>query len=203
MPQLQIHMLRVTGVASLICDNFQKPIDKNSIIVALLLHDMGNMSKIKLDRFPEFVQPEGKDYWSKVLGEFKQRYGENDYQATYKILKELKTPKKIQNLVHSNEFAKMTSISKARGLKRKICIYSDARVTPHGVDRLNIRLKEVRERWIKYKGVSADFFDQITKSAEIIETQIFAHCKIKPEDITEEKVKPLIWKLRNFNIETG
>ena len=35
-----------------------------------------------------------------------------------------------------------------------------------------------------------------------IEKQIFKHCAIKPADITEVKVKPLINKLRDYNIET-
>ncbi len=202
MPQLQTHMLRVAGVASIICNNFLKSINKESITMALLVHDMGNMSKIKLDRFPEFAQPEGIAYWEKVLNEFKEKYGNDDYQATYKILKELKIGYKIYNLVHSNEFSKMALISKNKSFESKICIYSDARVTPHGVASLDERLSEVRDRWINYKGVSQEYFDQLTSNAKVVEQQIFSCCKIKPADITEEKVKILFSQLNNFEIGT-
>jgi len=71
MPQLQTHMLRVAGVASTIVENFEGKIDRKTIITTALLHDLGNMAKIKLDAFPEFAQPRGIDYWQKVLKEFK------------------------------------------------------------------------------------------------------------------------------------
>ena len=67
MPQLQEHMLRVTAVASLIAGKFGKKLDKRTIITATLLHDLGNMAKIKLGTFPEFVQLLGVDYWEKVF----------------------------------------------------------------------------------------------------------------------------------------
>jgi hypothetical protein len=35
-----------------------------------------------------------------------------------------------------------------------------------------------------------------------IEKQIFAKCKIKPEDINDESVEPIISKLRNFVIHS-
>lgn len=203
MPNLQEHMLRVTAIAKIICDNFVKPIDKDLITSALLLHDLGNMTKIKLERFPEFVQPEGFDYWKKVLKEFRKKYGKNDYEATYKILSELKIQKRIYDLVHSNEFGKMTKISKSKSFESQICIYADARVTPHGVASLDERLSEVRTLWLKYKGASPETFEKLTERAKVVEQQIFDHCKIKPEDITEEKVRPLITGLRNFEVKTG
>jgi len=54
---------------------------------------------------------------------------------------------------------------------------------------------------MRNKGISEETFDQISQSLFAIEKQIFARCKIKPEDITEEKVKPLFGGLRNFEIE--
>ena len=46
--QLQLHMLRVAACSNLILDNFEgKKINKVSIIRVRLLHDMGNIAKIK------------------------------------------------------------------------------------------------------------------------------------------------------------
>ena len=66
MPNLREHMLRVAGAASLICDNFTEPLNKEEIISACLLHDMGNIIKFKLDYFPEFNKPEKAEYWQNV-----------------------------------------------------------------------------------------------------------------------------------------
>lgn len=203
MPQLQLHMLRVAGVASLIFDNFQKPIDKRSIISACLLHDLGNMAKIKLDRFPKFVQPLGTKYWEQILAEFKHKYGNNDYTATYAILFEIGIPKNIYNLVESLEFAKSPQVSKGENTEVEICLYSDARVSPNGVVSLTNRLVEVKERYMKNKGVSEKNFNKISESFFSIEKKIFAHCKIKPSDITENKVQHLLNDLRRFDIKTS
>jgi len=202
MPQLQLHMLKVSGVAHLICDSFNKPIDKDAIISACLLHDMGNMAKIKLDRFPDLIQGENSDYWEKVLEQFREKYGNDDYQATYKILADLNISKNLQKTIYSLEFAKAPKNAKSRNYTNKICLYSDARTCPHGVVSLEERLIEVKDRYMKNKKVSGETFNQISKGLDIIEGQIFNYCSLKPDDITEKKIKPLITNLRYFDIKT-
>jgi len=203
MPQLQMHMLRVAGVSTIICDNLKIKVGRQNIIQACLLHDMGNMAKIKLDLFPEFAQPKGLTYWQKVLQEFIEKYGADDYVATYKILDELNISDKIQALIKSIEFANMDDISKGNNFGQKICIYSDARVAPFGVTPLEDRLSEVKDRYIKNKGATEEFFKNLSNSARNVEKQIFSHCKIKPVDITEEKAKTLFSTLKNFDISAN
>ena len=70
MPQLQNHMYRVAGVASVICNNFSKPVDKNSVVSACLLHDMGNIIKSDLNLFPEYLNEKGLSYWKNLKKEF-------------------------------------------------------------------------------------------------------------------------------------
>lgn len=200
MPQLQLHMLRVAGVAKIITDSIEIKLDKKSVIIAMLLHDMGNMTKIKLDRFPEFTQPQGIDYWENIQKEFIEKYGESDYAATYKILEELNIDMKVQNLIRSIEFAKMGEISLNNNFEQKICIYSDARVAPNGVTSLEERLTEVKERYIKNKGVTEQFFQNLSNSARDVEAQIFSKCTIKPKDIAEIKVEKLFDELLALEI---
>ena len=82
MPNLQEHMLRVAAVASLVCDNFNEPLPKDDIITACLLHDMGNIIKSDLQYFPEFIKPEGLDYWQKVKDEYIEKYSRDEHKAT-------------------------------------------------------------------------------------------------------------------------
>ena len=206
MPNLQDHMLRVAGVATLIVENFENPLDKKPIISACLLHDMGNIVKFNSEwnekNYPHIFNQYTVQYWENVKKEFIEKYGDKEYLVTYKILKEIGIPNKIFDLIMSMEFINIIKAPKIKKFETKICLYSDARVSPREVTSLSKRLAEVKERFIKNKGISIKQYELLTKAAFKIEKQIFAHSKIKPEDITEEKIKPLIKKLRSFEIES-
>ena len=54
-PQLQTHQLRVAAVAKTICEHlWPKLSDMRTIISTCLVHDMGNIIKFDLDKFPKF-----------------------------------------------------------------------------------------------------------------------------------------------------
>ena len=200
MPNLQTHMLRVSSVASIICDNFLKPIDKNLIITAALLHDIGNMVRFKLEVFPEFLEPEGLKFWSKTQQEFIRKYGKNDYEATYKILRQIGIKPKAFSLIKSMEFKKAPVNAKLKNFEMKICQYSDLRVAPFGILSLEERLREVQNRFMRNKGVSDKEFKHLAESMKKIEKQIFSTTKIRPSDITEEQVNLLMDKFRDFEV---
>ncbi len=208
MPQLQEHMLRVAGVASIICDNFTKPLDKNSIISACLLHDMGNIIKFDLDWtqkiYPQSFDEKSIGFWKKVKDEFIERYGNHEHTATYKILDELGVSKKISSLVQAFGFSKAKLTYEDDIFENKIAAYSDHRTNPHGVVPIHERFLDLKIRYKDKIKIGERYFEfeKLCSYWLKIEKQIFAHCKIKPEDITEEKVKPLISKSRNFNIQT-
>jgi len=69
MPSLQLHMLRVTAVAAMIVESFNQPLDKNNIIKACLLHDMGNIVKFDFnymkESMPQFLEPPGTQVLAK------------------------------------------------------------------------------------------------------------------------------------------
>src|SRR6266404_1725530 len=108
MPTLQEHMFRVAAVASLLCDNFTKPVNKEDIILACLLHDIGNIVKFHLNYFPEFNKPEGIKYWQKIQDEFIEKYGDDDHVATVAIMKELGVSRNLIFLVDKIDFSLST-----------------------------------------------------------------------------------------------
>ena len=69
-PQLQLHQLRVASIAKYICDNLKVPVDIEEVVSADLLHDMGNIIKFDLSLFPEYLEPEGLEYWQGVKNDF-------------------------------------------------------------------------------------------------------------------------------------
>ena len=204
MPQLQTHMLRVAGVASVICDNFSKPIDKDFIVAASLIHDMGNIVKFDLHLYPDLLKPKGINYWEKIKRDFISKYGNNEHKATHKILKELKADEKISKIVRAFGFSKANNIYKTNNLDLKIAAYSDMRVAVYGVTTLEERLSEARKRYAKRITTSYSYkeFDHNVLLWKKVEEQIFYLAKIKPDEITDRKIMPQMLKLKNFDIKT-
>lgn len=204
MPQLQMHMLRVAAVASIICDNFQKKVDKENIITACLLHDMGNIIKFQLEPgpFPDSIyKPEGKEYWKNVKEKFIKKYGNDEHAATIAIAKGLKIETKILDLISSIGFSKVKSNSETSDYATKICSYSDMRVLPQKVSSLNERLADLKERYKSRMGPEKyKSFDNTAKYFYKIEEQIFNFSDIKPEDVEGKKAKQIIEGLKLFKI---
>ena len=202
MPILREHMLRVAAVAYLICDNFNEPLPKDKIITACLLHDMGNIIKFDLTCFPEFNEPKGIEYWKKVRDEYVKKYGPDEHEATIKILKELGISSDVILFVDEIQFSLLCKHRDSNDMNIKITHYVDNRVSPHGVVSYDERINEAKER---YKN-REHFFSSVGREEFIacgreIEKQIFAKCRIKPADINNETVAPVILKLRDFVIK--
>ncbi len=202
MPNLQTHMYRVAAVAQQICENFTEPLDAQNIITACLLHDMGNIIKFQLGRFPEFLSPEGLGFWESVQKKYIQKYGEDEYEASQKIAKELKVSQRVQELIHAVGFHQITAVTSSQDFGQKICEYSDDRVTPFGVVPLEERLYDLENRYSqKYPSVEDQQKRKVfAELARQLEKQVFSHATLQPEDITDHTVNTRLENLRNFEI---
>lgn len=201
MPNLQEHMFRVAAVASLICDNFNEPLPKDDIITACLLHDMGNIIKFKLDYFPEFNKPQGLEYWQNVQDEYIKKYGEGEHKATIRIMKEINLPDHLIFIVSQIDFSLICSLSNGNDINTKIAFYADARVDPHGIVSYDERMNEGKKRYQSRNKISDEKRQVSVECGKEIEKQIFTRCKIKPEDITDLSVAPIIAELKNFMVK--
>ena len=202
MPNLQEHMLRVAAVASLICDNFNEPLPKEDIITACLLHDMGNIIKSNLEYFPKFLEPEGLEYWQNVKREHANKYGFDEHKATAIIAGSIGLSNDIIKIIDNFGFSNATKNELGKLFSHKICNYSDERVGPYGVMPMEGRILEGQKRYAGTKhSIASGNFESLTKSLRNIEKQIFSRCKIKPEDITDETIQPLLSELREFVVK--
>lgn len=204
MPSLQDHMFRVAAVAYLICDNFNDPLQKEEIILTCLLHDMGNIIKSDLNYFPEFIKPEGLEYWQKIKDEYIEKYGKDEHQATLEIIRELNinNADRVAELVDAIDFKRIEENLESEDLSKKICQYADLRVDPHGVVSYEKRMEDGRKRYENRPGFGTLVKrDDLVACGKEIEKQIFFRCKIKPEDINNDTVEPIISELRNFVIK--
>lgn len=202
MPNLQLHQLRVAAVAQIICDNFSEKLDKNTIVTTCLLHDTGNILKSKLDLFPEFLEPQGLKYWQDVKEGFQKKYGTDEVHATLKIAQEVGMDKRVVDLIDGIGFKRSEENYKVDDFERKICGYSDMRVAPLGVLSLLNRLSEGRKRYVENKHARYDEsqWEFLSNFWPKIEKQIFEKCSIKPRDINDDSVNPLIKNLKSFEI---
>lgn len=79
---LQMHMLRVAACSNLILDNWNGiTINKEAIIRASLLHDMGNMAKISYDEVED-------EKFRKIRKEYIDKYERNSHKINLIIAKE-------------------------------------------------------------------------------------------------------------------
>lgn len=202
MPSLQLHMFRVAGVASVICDTIKVTVDRHSVVSACLLHDMGNIIKFKLDLFPEFLKPEGMEYWQKVQNEYFEKYGQDEHHATIAIAKEIGVSSKIMELLNSVGFSQADKNFESDDFDKKIAAYSDMRVEPLGVVSLEARLDDGHKRFkIHRPGFDNEkMFSEMAKYLGKIEKQIFEQSSINSEEITDEKVETYIEGLKNYNL---
>ncbi len=203
---LQEHMLRVAAVAVLICDSMTTEVDKENIVLGALFHDMGNIIKFDNDSLPEFYEPEGLEYWLKVKNDFIAKYGADEHEGNLKIMQEIGLPDKVVSLASQNKFKMLCIHANSSDMDIKIIHYADGRVAPYGVLSYKARMDEAGKRYGERKGENRWLGNDTERLKLVecgleIEKQIFAHCKIKPEDITDEAVAPIVEQLRSFMIK--
>lgn len=201
MPNLVMHQMRVAAVAMQIIESLDMEVDKESVIRACLLHDMGNIIKFQLDFFPEWNKPDILVYWQEVKDEYILKYGSNEHKASLLIADELGASVKIKDLVYCVDSASVETTANNDDFNRKICLYADGRVSPLGVVSINERSLEAKNR---YKDHPNKFDEErrlhFNKNLYSIEKQIFYHTSIRPEDINDESIKDYLEKLKDYSI---
>lgn len=209
MPSLQLHQLRVAAVAKLVCGNTSLEVDQNVVLLECLFHDMGNIVKSDFDYFPDFLEPEGREYWEDVKREYIAKYGPEQHAANAAIAREIGLPSKVIEIMDTSGFGKVQEVLEHGSTELKICQYADMRVGPHGILPLRERLAEGRERYKKRKqsdpaaGIftrtEADF-EMLASTAQKLEDMLFSNLTIVPEDVTDQSVAPVLEKLWDYAV---
>lgn len=199
MPNLQQHMLRVAGVAMILADSMKVKVERDAIVTACLLHDMGNIIKFDLLRFPEFIQPQGIEFWQQIKTEFIEKYGHTTHQATVNIARELEVSERVINLIDAIGFNREKDNFETDDYSRKICAYADMRVAPAGVTTLEDRLEDARVRY-RQAGKKDTFHYVMKHFLQKIELQLTKVSKIDPQSITQEEVEQQLPQLKEWQV---
>ncbi len=221
MPNLQEHMLRVAAVGKIICDEINKSnenkivggiegrniVDTQSVVTACLLHDMGNIIKFDLNYFPEFLEPQGLEYWQNVQNEYFEKYGKDEHVATLEIAKEVlennKDKENVLEIISAIGFGKSIKNAQAETkMEFKIAQYCDQRVGPHGVLSLEDRIADGRKRYAEKmsKSINGREFENLAQALKNIEGQIFAKTSIISSSISDQTTNLEIEYLKKWEI---
>lgn len=196
---LREHMIRVTAVAKMICDNSVNDVDTENVVKAALLHDMGNIVKSKFEIGPELYEPEGIEYYRKVQQEVIEKYGKNDHEATLAMLAELDVDKKIIKTINATGITNVPRVANDGSNEEKLMTYSDLRAGPFGIISLDERLNDVEDRHVP-RFYTKEMVETGRKLMKEIEREIFKNSKISPKDITDESIKEIQKELWNWEI---
>ncbi len=203
MPQLQEHQFRVAALAKSICDQLENLIDTDTVIKACLIHDMGNILKFDLNIFPEFLKPEGLEYWETVKQETAKKYKTNDeHIATKMIAKELNVSSEVMQCLDAIGFSKIRNNLSTTSFEEKICCYADQRLAPFGVVSIEERMAEGKKRYANSTRVMLNplNFDILFEDLKQLEKQIFVQTRILPTNVTDTSIQTAITKLRDYSI---
>lgn len=170
---LQHHMLSVTSLICEIRDHWiGESVDWNDLITAGLLHDLGNVIKFDLDKYPDLLGDELPriDFWRQEQVELIKKYGNDDHEATEKMLDELGVETRVRDIIQTKSFGKIRNTATLNDWLPKILQYCDLRVSPYGLMGLDDRMEEIKERYEKY--ASRPDFDEMVLAAKSIEAEI-------------------------------
>jgi len=194
MPNVREHQLRVAAVGKLIAQ--QKGLKVDDIVITLLLHDMGKLVVFKLNEVE-------RQTYETVQTRFKEKYGSDPDEATYKIAEEIGVSESVMTLLKAVGFAHAIEVNQDGTLEQKVCLYADQRINRNGVVSLQSRFDDGRRRFIEREGFQPErealFEDRVT-AIRGIESTIFEGFSLRPERITYETINGLVEELVTFNI---
>ncbi len=211
------HMLSTAGLGKLICTNWQKTalsdstVDTQLVITTLLVHDLGNLVKFKLNNTSSLlktktlpqVQTQDLAYWQEKQQQMITKYGTDADAVNLKILQELglSSAKKIMEF---HTFEQLSALmSQPQYWAEKIVLYCDLRFTPFGLTTVKKRILDLQQRYRDYDAQWQDqqLVVQRILQAEQLETQLNNHINLDLKTVTMVEIQNLFPELLNLKIK--
>jgi len=190
---LQNHMMQVAAIGQLIAEHWKGPaLNRDDLLAFLLLHDIGNIVKFDFTQKAMFTPDEDLKLWEQRQKETIARYGTETDTVILAFAREIGVSERILHLLANSSFINLEKIRDGDDWEQKIGKYCDLRVAPKGVVLLTERIADIEKR---YAGKLPPNTDALFNVAYDVEKQIFAQCEMKPEEITDERIAPII---KNF-----
>ena len=203
--KLQQHMLTVAAVGKYVLDHWQgEEIDKDSIVAALLVHDLGNLVKFDLNGNAKVIEPAlFTEEWRDTQQQMIDKYGSDSHQATLKMLTEINLPEKIKQLAAKMDAGDICQIVN-ESIEQQICEYADLRVTPSAVVSMKTRMKDLRDRYANKIGWDdPKVFAHNLACAQQIKNNLQNQTSVDITAIAEDKIQAYLVELARFELPTS
>lgn len=196
-PNLQKHMLRVAALSQILVKNWQgKNLDKDSIVLACVFHDMANIIKFHFDKAQLFKEEASQvDYWKEVQAETIKKYGNDVHLATFKICQEIGLPEKALTLIKNLNWNETLKILKQADFESAIPVYCDMRMGPHGIMPIKNRIDNLSTRTNSYD------FNFLQKAAALLAETLQENISIHLNEITDQQIENRFNELLKLEIE--
>ena len=190
---LAMHMCRAASVGELVYDHLgKKEGSRNEITAALLLHDLGNIVKFKLD--PEHAHLLGREQanigrWKELQAETINTYGtDDDHEVTYRMVGELGVSKRLEFITRN--YWDIGSVEPSRDISLTICAYGDCRTGPYGILSVRERFGDLLKR---YRGDRREHGFQVAfANALNMEKYLIERTDLSPEDVNDNSIRPYL-----------
>ncbi len=198
LPNLRLHMFRTAAVAEIMCDNWRgAAIDRNCIIAACLLHDIGNIVKFDLKKSDAPLlgnEVNRLGYWRKVKRDTIHRYGSNDHGATHNMMIEIGVNRRVLFLV--DRIGDALRKKGSRDYAQMLCNYADNRVSPCGVLSISDRFSDFIDRYSRSSSeenrARCALVRSLLGNALKVEERLFVHERIRPGQINDKSIRPYL-----------
>ncbi len=190
---LQTHMLRVAGVGKIICDNLSSTIkiDRDLLVRALCVHDMGNIVKFDFTIKSIYTNPDTISKLKIIQSDFIAKFGHDAHEATENILKEVGLENTLISLINGMIIEELGAITSQKDWVLMIATYADYRVAPHGIVSIHERLDDLVTR-LGHKSSShwssLACVDSYRKSLKECEEIIQKQCSINLININNQAI---------------
>lgn len=197
-PILRQHQKRVAAVCAFIADHWHGPaIDKDNLIAAALVHDMGNITKADFDdektQRPLMGEQEWAriDYWRDVQRRVFERYGREHHAATHAMLDELGVDDAIRTTADFTGFHNSERAAAEGTWEGRILTYADVRCSPTGVVSMRDRFAEGFIRYQKRdtEGLLSADGDFYREQFALVERMVGEHLDVPVSAITDASVE--------------
>jgi len=186
-PSVIKHCLLVRDVAEKIIEQLNISLNKDLVLAAALVHDLGNIAKIDFDSklAKTLYSKEERIFWDNKKKAITSTYSKNPDELTKIFLKELSCDEKLINLLEFSRWSNIQEVFNKNNWEAKILAYADYRVGPFGVVSLKDRLDDLKERYalrIKESNISKNSLNQRNNTYFLIEEQL-KEKGLKPDEI--------------------
>ena len=197
---LRMHMYRVAAVANLVCDNWKgQGMDRQNVVAACLVHDLGNMAKVRFDELSIRILGDGArdaEHWKGVKERVIRRYGKTAPEATRSMLSEIGADREVVDLFEGEFriFAEEDALYSS-SWELKVLTYSDLRVGPFGILSVSERIADLKARHGSNFGAEAPWLEG---NEHVLAANVERNIRIGAADINDASAEPYVSRYRSL-----